>query len=78
MIAQTILHEVDDDYGLPTARYRKPTDFPDQSLVEDMTGRIWRSVHAPDPKWVELERPPTDDDDWGLLLIRDTFHDHFA
>ena len=77
MTAQKILQEVDDDYGLPTARYRAPTDFADQSLVEDMSGCIWRSVHAPEPHWVELDRQPTEDDDWGILLKSDTFHDHF-
>lgn len=78
--AALILEEVDDDYGCPTARWRKATDFAPGVLVEDMGGGVWMSVHDVVSYWESMPGSWYDypDHDFGMPLKPDRFYDPFA
>jgi hypothetical protein len=71
--ANTIVEEVDDAYGCPTIRYRKPTDYAPGILVEDILGDVWTNRYdpclwqrVPGGRWDQAPDAP-----WGLPLTSD-------
>ena len=74
--AQRILEEVDDDYGLPTTRYRTPSEYRDNDLVRDMDGALWVCDSARNLWFAQGaldERTET-----AKPIVADVFFDHFA
>ena len=74
--AQRILEEVDDDYGLPTARYRTPSEYRDNDLVMDMDGAVWACDRTRDVWFAQgalEERTAT-----AKPIVADVFFDPWA